>query len=92
MSCYVAATPSGDPPLAAIREHVVRAIAVECAASQPDRRYGRTLRQMPWFLVEQPRMQLIAERSCTERERAARVILGDSERQIAEKFGEAART
>jgi len=27
-----------------------------------------------------------------ERERQARVILGDSERQIAEKFGEAART
>jgi regulator of protease activity HflC (stomatin/prohibitin superfamily) len=27
-----------------------------------------------------------------ERERQARVILGDSERQVAEKFGEAART
>ncbi len=27
-----------------------------------------------------------------ERERQARVILGDSERQIAEKFGEAAKT
>ena len=27
-----------------------------------------------------------------ERERRARVILGDSERQVAEKFGEAART
>jgi regulator of protease activity HflC (stomatin/prohibitin superfamily) len=27
-----------------------------------------------------------------ERERQARVILGDSERQVAEKFGEAAKT
>ena len=27
-----------------------------------------------------------------ERERQARVILGDSEKQVAEKFGEAART
>ena len=27
-----------------------------------------------------------------ERERQSRVILGDSERQVAEKFGEAART
>jgi len=30
--------------------------------------------------------------SQAERERQARVILGDSERQVAEKFGEAAKT
>jgi regulator of protease activity HflC (stomatin/prohibitin superfamily) len=30
--------------------------------------------------------------SHAERERQARVILGDSERQVAEKFGEAAKT
>src|SRR5262245_56402982 len=37
---YRAHTPSGDPPLAAIREHVVRAIALERAASQPDPIYA----------------------------------------------------
>src|SRR5438445_2546098 len=31
-------------------------------------------------------------RAQAERERQARVILGDSERQVAEKFGEAAKT
>src|SRR6476659_7306251 len=34
----------------------------------------------------------MAMKDQAERERQARVILGDSERQVAEKFGEAART
>jgi hypothetical protein len=47
---------------------------------------------LKWLLIPSALEDAMSMQAQAERERQARVILGDSERQVAEKFGEAART
>jgi regulator of protease activity HflC (stomatin/prohibitin superfamily) len=72
-------------------------------ARRPIQLYGVDARTEPWDInvisVEVKDVQIPAAlqdamsmQAQAERERQARVILGDSERQVAEKFAEAAKT